>query len=364
MAASIKTFTSTNPYIRYWTEGHEGSSDKVPQDILETSSPEDLLRLCLHKISLCSLTTKAAIGKASTNLVKFQASHSSDPTLGGLCSSLQAKIASTAIDRLSLYQLLERRARAVDPALVSYLNMRIEIRHIEITRSTHMEGFFFKVTNHRGVTSYLIGVSHKAPEHCKFSEKTRRIVDASSEVISELGSHFSTFAINIADEILYQDDPLRFSMDHQIIKHAITQGIPITPLSDPIPIKDTILKLEKLVAECSLPNQTPPYLKIHKSHIRYEILEAMQTGNYEELTILSPMNYPPKGYALVVTERNHQWLFDNTLTESINRIGLVRRLQDTRHPIALSIGVCHLANEGGIVHLLQQQGLTVERDLS
>lgn len=247
----------------------------------------------------------------------------------------------------------------------AYLSKRIQLRQIEITRSPQMQGFYFKVTNAKGILSYIVGIHHRVPEAGKFTQKTQRIIDLCSEIITEVGLEPGTYVMNEEDE-RSQAAPFRYRMEHQIIKYAQSKKKPITALEDRAACEELCAKLESIALTNFLTYTADQavYKMHHGALQRFELLESIQHGNYEELTEIIKRVYSSQEFDIVNTQRNRNWLFKNSLTKGINKCGLVSRLKDATASLAIVVGAGHLPLDCGLVNALLEQEFKVERDLS
>lgn len=102
----------------------------------------------------------------------------------------------------------------------------------------------------------------------------------------------------------------------------------------------------------------------HKYFESFPVLEVLQKRNYDELARYSRWVYSKEEYNLVVTKRNRNWLFINALPTSVNRVGLAKRLKETKEPLAIIFGAGQLPDEDSLVSILSQQDFIAERDPS
>jgi uncharacterized protein YbaP (TraB family) len=163
-----------------------------------------------------------------------------------------------------------------------------------------------------------------------------------------------------------QADPFRYRMEHQIIKYAQSKKKPITALEDKAACEELCAKLESIALTnfSTFTADQAFYTMYHGALQRFELLESIQHGNYEELTEIVKRVYSPVETDIVIKQRNRNWLFVNSLTKGINKCGLVSRLKDATAPLAIVVGAGHLPLDFGLVNALLEQGFKIERDLS
>lgn len=221
-------------------------------------------------------------------------------------------------------------------------------------------GTAFKLT-HRGIESFLIGVTHGSDEDTIVQSCFHRIIPHCTALYTEVGTlTFIPVSHLVIPEGLhpYRHVKFRFSLDDAITLEAWHRKIPILSLDfenglpemdrEKAKVLEQMKRADPFMEEQGMMNrlekdgQYPDFIALHDHLKKGEIglLEAFR----EQLT--------PEDRRLD-TQREKRW------SEL-----LIPVLQNTIKPICIAIGVSHVVGQGGLLERFRNAGLQVEQILA
>lgn len=262
------------------------------------------------------------------------------------------KLASKAAENFKgkLVKLIDRKiGSSTSPQEVEFLEKVVNVAIENIENRTKNEGFLFTVTNAKGVTSYLIGSLHKATQSMTQNQQMLDAVQNSNELITEIGYGTQAKSELESGDLYGPSNKLRYATDLTLTKLAESRNITISGLSTIPEQKSAYFKLAGSMSSSPIKAETLQRITAHAPYLFHENADAWQEGSEKKiLRIMKELNHPK-----VVS-------YIDDLTENWS-VGLIKKLQETEHPISIVVGTGHCLGDKGLPKIFSDAGLSVER---